>query len=203
MKKIDKQYLGGKRTGCLNMRTIAEEMAVSTAFVSEDPSTQVGSCIVSEDDRVISTGFNHNPINWNSDEFPWRNDVKNIGLENTKYPYITHSELDAVSKCRDLSGLKGSTIYVTLFPCIECAKIIIAFGVKKVVYGEYRDSKESDMTKRLFEECGIEVEHSDKLLVPKPPITITLPKTVSQPEKQEEVVQEPPKRLKLNFKKGV
>lgn len=210
MEKIDKKYLGGKRIGCLDMRTIAEEIAVSTSFASEDPSTQVGSCIVSEDDRVISTGFNHNPINWKSDEFPWRNDVDNIGLENTKYPYIIHSELDAVSKCRDILGLRGSTIYVTLFPCRECAKIIIAFGIKKVVYGEYRIGKETDMTKRLLEECGVEFEHSDKLLVPKPPIRITLPKTVLQPqviepEKQENAgsVTETPKVLKLNFKKGV
>ena len=185
MEKIDKKYLGGKRVGCLKISTIAEEVAVQASYASEDPSTQVGSCIVSKDDRIISMGYNHNPINWKSDEFPWRNDVESIGLENTKYPYIIHSELDCISKCRDIEGLKGSTIYVTLFPCKECAKIIIAFGIKKVVYGEYRISKETEMSKRLLQESGIEIEHSEILVKPKEPVK-TLPKT-----------------LKLNLNKGV
>ena len=155
--EIKEEYLGGYKKDTLSNELIAMEIACISSKESKDPSTQVGACILSKDGRLVSTGFNHNPISWDVDNFPWRNDVKQIGEENTKYPYIIHAELDAISKCSNPNLLKDGTIYVTLFPCIQCAKILIAFGIKKVVYGEYRKPDKVDCSKRLLEKCGIEM----------------------------------------------
>jgi len=162
--EIKEEYLGGFKKDSLKHELIAMKIACLCAKESKDPSTQVGSCIVSSDNRVVSTGYNHNPYNWNVDNFPWRNDVSVIGEENTKYPYIIHSELDAISKCNNLNELRGGTIYVTLFPCIQCAKTIVAFGIKRVVYIEYRDSIEATCSRRLLEKCGIEMVQYNEIL---------------------------------------
>ena len=147
--EINKEYLGGYRKDTLTKDLVAIQIACLAANESKDPSTQVGVCIVSKNGRIISTGFNHNPIKWDVDNFPWRNDISTIGEENTKYPYIIHAELDAISKCNNLSELEDATLYVTLFPCVQCAKAIIAFGIKKVVYDEIREEKDTELTKRL------------------------------------------------------
>ena len=160
--EISKEFLGEPRKDILKHELIAMKVACLCARESKDPSTQVGSCIVSSDNRIISTGFNHNPEEWSADTFPWRNDSSVIGEENTKYPYIIHSEMDAISKCKE--DLKGSTIYVTLFPCLQCAKTIVSFGIKKVVYIEYRDSIEATCAKRLLEKCGVELVQYNEIL---------------------------------------
>lgn len=162
--EINKEYLGSAKEDYLSKDLIAMKIACISAKESRDPSTQVGACILSKDNRVISTGFNHNPNNWDVSEFPWRNDVSTIGEENTKYPYIIHAELDAISKCSNPSEIKDGTIYVTLFPCVHCAKVISSFGIKKVVYAEYRESKEATCSKRLLEKSGIEVINFDEIL---------------------------------------
>lgn len=162
--EIKKEYLGLPRKNTLKQELIAMEVACICAKESNDPSTQVGSCIVSNDNRIISTGYNHNPSMWSTETFPWRNDISVIGEENTKYPYIIHSEMDAISKCHNPNELKGGTIYVTLFPCVQCAKTIVAFGIKKVVYIEYRDSIEATCAKRLLEKCGIEIVNYNDIL---------------------------------------
>ena len=162
--EINEEYLGGYRKDTLTKELIAIQMACLTAKESKDPSTQVGACILSKDGRVISTGFNHNPIKWDVNNFPWRNDISTIGEENTKYPYIIHAELDALSKCSNLNELKDATIYVTLFPCVQCAKTLVSFGIKKIVYGEYRKPETVDCAKRLLEKCGIEMISFDELI---------------------------------------
>lgn len=179
--EINKEYLGDYRKDSLKKELIAMKIACVCAKESKDPSTQVGSCIISSDNRIVSTGFNHNPVEWSADTFPWRNDMTEIGEENTKYPYIIHSELDAISKCNNLNDLKGGTIYVTLFPCIQCAKTIVSFGIKKVVYIEYRDSIEATCAKRLLEECDVELVNYNDILSDKKDNT---------------------KKLKLNIKRG-
>jgi dCMP deaminase len=162
--EISKEFLGNPRKDILKHELVAMKVACICSKESKDPSTQVGSCIVSSDNRIISTGFNHNPVEWSADTFPWRNDSSVIGEENTKYPYIIHSEMDAISKCKNREDLKGSTIYVTLFPCIQCAKTIVSFGIKKVVYIEYRDTMDAMCAKRLLEKCGVELVQYNELL---------------------------------------
>ena len=162
--EINKEYLGSAKENYLTKDLVAMEIACISSKESRDPSTQVGACILSKDNRVISTGFNHNPNNWDVSEFPWRNDISTIGEENTKYPYIIHAELDAISKCNNPNEIKDGTIYVTLFPCVQCAKAISSFGIKKVVYAEYRESKEATCSKRLLEKSGIEVVNFNDIL---------------------------------------
>ena len=103
-------------------------IAMLAARRSKDPNTQVGACIVSPDNIIISTGYNGMPKGCSDDEFPWDRE----GLE-TKYPYVVHAELNAILNANG-RDLRGSRLYVALFPCNECAKAIIQSGVKEVVY---------------------------------------------------------------------
>ena len=103
-------------------------IAMLAAKRSKDPSTQVGACIVSPENIIISTGYNGMPKGCSDDEFPW----DRTG-EETKYPYVVHAELNAVLNANG-RDLRGSKLYVALFPCNECAKAIIQSGVKEVVY---------------------------------------------------------------------
>ena len=150
---FDKKYLGGYREDVIDTDTLAMEFAKNAAKKSLDPSTQVGACIV-KNGVIISVGYNRPPKKWDKDKFPWGRDVEKNGRENTKYPYIIHAEMDAISKCKVF--VPGSTLYVTLFPCSECAKLISAFDIKEVVYGEIRDDIDSICSKRTLTNSGIE-----------------------------------------------
>ena len=103
-------------------------VAMLAARRSKDPNTQVGACIVSQDNIIISTGYNGMPKGCSDDLFPW----ERTG-EETKYPYVVHAELNAILNANG-RDLRGSKLYVALFPCNECAKAIIQSGVKEVIY---------------------------------------------------------------------
>ena len=126
---IQREYMGGERKDIIQREDYYMALALLTSGQSKDPSTQVGSCIVDKDNNVVSTGFNHPPKGWDENMFPWGNDTS-LGQRNTKYPYIIHAEMDA------LAGhyVEDGTCYVTLFPCTNCAKLIVSSGIKKVVY---------------------------------------------------------------------
>ena len=79
---------------------------------SKDPSTQVGACIVSTDNRILSTGYNGFPQGCSDDTFPWNRDAS---VGETKYQFVVHAELNAILNARG-KNLSGSTLYVTLFP---------------------------------------------------------------------------------------
>ena len=117
-----------KRTDYINWDEYFMGIAMLAAKRSKDPSTQVGACIVSQDNIIISTGYNGMPKGCSDDEFPW----DRTG-EETKYPYVVHAELNAILNANG-RDLRGSRLYVALFPCNECAKAIIQSGVKEVVY---------------------------------------------------------------------
>ena len=130
-----KEHLGGKRENTITNHEAAMLTAMTWALKSKDPNTQVGACIIHEDGRVLTTGYNGTPKEWNDDSFPWENNVSEIGEQNTKYPYVIHAEMNAICNYRGLkSDLENSTIYVTLFPCINCAKLIAQSGIKRVIY---------------------------------------------------------------------
>lgn len=120
---------------------------------SKDPNTQVGACIVSDDNKILSMGYNGFPIGCSDDVFPWD---KYGDEENTKYPYVTHSELNAILNYRG-GSLEGCKIYVTLFPCNECAKAIIQCGIKTLIYGEdkYADTPAVKASKRMLNAAGV------------------------------------------------
>ena len=117
-----------KRTDYINWDEYFMGVAMLAARRSKDPNTQVGACIVSEDNIIISTGYNGMPKGCSDDLFPW----DRTG-EETKYPYVVHAELNAILNASG-RDLRGSKLFVALFPCNECAKAIIQSGVKEVIY---------------------------------------------------------------------
>lgn len=132
-------------------------MAVAklSSMRSKDPSTQVGACIVSKDNRILSIGYNGAPNGFSDERFPWGREGENL---NTKYPYVCHGEMNAVLNYRgSKKDLENSKIYVDLFPCNECAKIIIQSGIKEVIYlsDKYANSENNVASRKLFDECGV------------------------------------------------
>ena len=127
----------------------------SKVISSKDPNTQVGACIVSDDNRILSIGYNGAPNGFDDERFPWSREGENL---NTKYPYVCHAEMNAILNYRgNKKDLEHAKIYVDLFPCNECAKIIIQSGIKEVVYlsNKYADSENNIASRKLFDECGV------------------------------------------------
>ena len=126
-------------------------VAMLAALRSKDPNTQVGACIVSQDNIIISTGYNGMPMGCSDDEFPW-----DRSGEETKYPYVVHAELNAILNANG-RDLRGSRIYVALFPCNECAKAIIQSGIKEVYYlsDKYKDTMGNLASKRMLDAAGV------------------------------------------------
>ncbi len=129
-------------------------LAILSGKRSKDPNTQVGACIVGEDKKILSVGYNGAPRGFSDDDMPWGN--KGETLE-TKYPFVCHAELNAILNNNGRS-LKDATIYVDLFPCNECAKAIIQSGIKKVIYkrDKYKDTEAVKASKMMLEKCGVE-----------------------------------------------
>ncbi len=121
---------------------------------SKDPNTQVGCCIVSEDNKILSMGYNGFPRGCSDDEFPWARDGEDP-LE-MKYVYSTHSELNAILNYGG-GSLKGTKLYVSLFPCNECAKAIIQCGIIEVIYecDKYADTPAVLASKRMMKAAGV------------------------------------------------
>ena len=128
-------------------------VALLAAERSKDPNTQVGACIVNNDERILSTGYNGFPYGCSDDEFPW---AREGGDNETKYPFVVHAELNAILNAGGKS-LAGSRIYVALFPCNECAKAIIQAGIKEVVYlsDKYADTPSTQASKRMLRAAGV------------------------------------------------
>ncbi len=138
-------------------------VAELSARRSKDPSTQVGACIVSPDNKILSVGYNGMPKACSDDEFPWDREGENL---NTKYFFVCHAELNAILNFRG-GTLEGSRLYATLFPCNECAKAIIQSGIKEIIYScdKYADSDSVLASKMMFKAAGVtltEYKHSGK-----------------------------------------
>lgn len=134
---------------------------------SKDPNTQVGAVIVDENHRVVSIGYNGFPSGVSDDEFPWSRDG---GVLETKYAFVVHAELNAILNSQ--RSVKGCCIYVSLFPCNECAKAIIQSGIRKIVYesDKYNGVDTNIASKRMLRAAGVElvrIQHSVKLTVEK------------------------------------
>lgn len=128
-------------------------IAYLSAMRSKDPNTQVGACIVSCENKILSMGYNGFPSGCSDDEYSW--DREGEGIE-SKYMYSTHSELNAILNYRG-GSLEGSRMYVTLFPCNECAKAIIQAGIKELVYDsdKYDGTPSVVASKRMFKSTGV------------------------------------------------
>ncbi len=150
MEKISKQ-----RKDYLNWDQYFMGIAKLSAMRSKDPSTQVGACIVGNDKRILSIGYNGTPNGYEDDLFPW--DREGEALE-TKYLYVVHAERNSILNYRGSNkDLEGAKLYVDLFPCNECAKEIIQVGIKEVFYLEdkYANTKEVIASKKMFDACGV------------------------------------------------
>ncbi|MBO5564629.1 MAG: dCMP deaminase family protein [Lachnospiraceae bacterium] len=120
---------------------------------SKDPNTQVGCCIVDENHKILSIGYNGFPSGVSDDEFPWDREGDML---DTKYPFVTHSELNAILNYQG-GSLRGSELYVSLFPCNECAKAIIQAGIRTVVYDsdKYDGTPSIIASKKMFDAAGV------------------------------------------------
>lgn len=143
-----------KRTDVLRWDAYFMSMAHLSAKRSKDPNTQVGACIVNQDHRVVGLGYNGFPKGCADDDFPWEREGDFL---DTKYPYVVHAELNAI--LNSIQDLKGCTIYVSLFPCNECAKAIIQSGISCVVYesDKYDGTEANIASKKMFRDAGVEL----------------------------------------------
>ena len=138
-------------------------VAALSAKRSKDPNTQVGACIVNEDKRIVGIGYNGFPRGCEDDVFPWgKGDANPL---NNKYPYVVHAEANCI--LNTTAKLTGATLYVTLFPCNECAKLIIQSGIKHLVYMEdkYRNEASNVASRRMLDAAGIEYRQMKQIEV--------------------------------------
>ena len=129
-------------------------VAILSGMRSKDPNSQVGACIVSSDNKILSMGYNGFPMGCSDDEFPWAREGEDE--LDKKYLYVTHSELNAILNYRG-GSLEGAKLYVSLFPCNECAKAIIQAGIKTIVYecDKYADTPAVRASKRMLDAAGV------------------------------------------------
>lgn len=145
-----------KRANVLPWDETFMTIASVVSLRSKDPSTQVGACVVGSDNRILSLGYNGAPNGFDDDIFPWARESEN-SLD-TKYPYVVHAERNAILNFRgSLREFENATVYVTHFPCNECAKEIVQAGIKHVIYlkNEKNETLEVQASKRIFTETGI------------------------------------------------
>ena len=142
-----------KRTGYISWDEYFMGVALLSGQRSKDPATQVGACIVNQQNKIVGAGYNGLPIGCSDDDFPW--DKKGSFLE-TKYPYVCHAELNAILNNIGMN-LSGCRIYTALFPCNECSKAIIQSGIKEVIYlsDKYNGSDASRASKRMLDTAGV------------------------------------------------
>lgn len=137
-------------------------VALLSAKRSKDPGTQVGCCIVNDENKIIGIGYNGVPRVINDDLLPW--DRTGAYLD-TKYPYVVHAEANAI--LNSTKDLKGTTIYVSLFPCNECTKLLIQSGIKEIVYMQdfHHDDDNVVASRKLLELAGIKTRQMKEIEV--------------------------------------
>ncbi len=155
--------MSDKRDDYISWNEYFMGIAYLAAMRSKDPNTQVGACIVSAENKIMSMGYNGFPNGCSDDEFPWGKCEDEV---ESKYLYSTHGELNAILNYRG-GSLEGAKMYVTLFPCNECAKAIIQSGIREIVYDcdKYADTPSVIASKRMFRSAGVRVtkyEHTGR-----------------------------------------
>ena len=145
--------MGSKREDYISWDEYFMGVAKLSGMRSKDPNTQVGCCIVSQDNKILSMGYNGFPKGCSDDEFPWGREGDPL---DTKYLYVTHSELNAILNYRG-GSLEGAKLYVSLFPCNECAKAIIQAGIRTIVYDcdKYADTPSVIASKKMLDAAGV------------------------------------------------
>ena len=155
--------MAGQRKDYISWDEYFMGVSMLSGMRSKDPNTQVGACIVGKDHRILSMVYNDFPNGFSDDLFPW---AREGAVIETKYSFVAHSELNAILNYRG-GSLEGASLYVSLFPCNECAKAIIQAGIKRVIYAsdKYKDTPASIASRRMFDAAGVEYHeyrHSGK-----------------------------------------
>jgi dCMP deaminase len=155
-----------KRKGYLHWDEYFMSIALLSAERSKDPNTQVGACIVNDKNKIVGIGYNGFPKGCSDDEFPW---AREGDFLQTKYAYVCHAEVNAILNSN--SNIEGCRMYVALFPCNECAKIMIQSGIKELVYlsDKYSDTDAVRASKIMFDKSGLKYS---KLKVGRKSITV-------------------------------
>ena len=149
-----------KRKDYLSWEEYFMGLAILASERSKDPSTQVGACIVDKDNKIVSVGYNGAPVGFDDDkDMNWDREGDFV---NSKYAYVCHSELNAILNSK--TNVEGCKLYVTLFPCNECAKVIIQSGIKEVIYlsDKYNGTEGNIVSKKMLDACGIKYREYKK-----------------------------------------
>lgn len=154
-----------KRTeGVLSWDDTFMGIAKLIAQRSKDPNTQVGAVIVGKDKRILSLGYNGMPAGMSDDLNIWERDGDELCQ---KYTYICHAEENAILNYRgNFGSLEGATIYVSLFPCNNCAKQIVQSGIKTVIYesDKYDGTPMNIASKRILDAAGVDYIKLDRIV---------------------------------------
>lgn len=138
-----------KRTNYIGWDEYFMRIAEISTLRSKDPKTQVGACVVSNENMILGIGYNGMPRGCSDDDFPWTKPEKHL--------YVCHAEMNAMLNSNNINLVKGSRIYTTLFPCNNCAKMMIQLGVKEVIYldDSSHSSSEEEAARKMFDAVGI------------------------------------------------
>jgi len=154
-----------KRENVLDWDSTFMGVAKLIAMRSKDPSTQVGAVIVGKDKRILSLGYNGLPAGMSDDEDVWnREGDDELRL---KYTYVCHAEENAILNYRgDFAALGDASIYVSLFPCNNCAKMIVQSGIKEVVYesDKYGGTPLNIASKKILKSAGVKCRRMERVV---------------------------------------
>lgn len=142
-----------KRSDYISWEEYFMGIAVLSSMRSKDPGTQVGACIVSPDNKIMSVGYNGMPIGCSDDDYPWEREGSSL---DTKYMFVCHAELNAILNYNG-GDLRGCKVYTTLFPCNECTKAIVQKGIAEVIYlsDKYAKTESTIASKRMLDSAGV------------------------------------------------
>ncbi|KAH8380579.1 hypothetical protein KR009_011552, partial [Drosophila setifemur] len=148
-----------KRSNYLEWDDYFMATSILSAKRSKDPNTQVGACIVDADKRIVAIGYNGFPRNCSDDEFPWSKSKKkryDYNWMEDKNMYVVHAEANAILNSNGAS-LRGTRLYTTLFPCNECAKLIIQSGISEIYFlsDKYGHKPKFLASKRMLDAVGV------------------------------------------------
>ena len=147
--------MAGQRDDVITWDEFFMRVALAASLRSKDPNTQVGACIAGTDNRILSVGYNGTPRGLDDDAFPWESTGDPL---TDKHSYVIHAEANAVLNYRgSLRDMSGATVYVTLFPCNECAKFLVQVGIGEVVYlsDKYDGTEGNQVSKAILDKCGV------------------------------------------------
>jgi dCMP deaminase len=148
----------GMRKDYFNWDETFMQMCKVIANRSKDPNTQNGACIVNKDNIIIGLGYNGFPRGCGDGDLPW---AREGNFCDKKYAYVVHAEANAILNAN--ASTEGARIYCTLFPCNECAKIIIQRGIKEVVYNndKYHDDDIWVASRKMLDMAGVKFRQYD------------------------------------------